>query len=106
MHATLNTGKPQLSNQRNRSVTASESKPLLSHFLEVGERVLVRVRRGSAWATLEGDPEDHVVEEGSPKAFVGPGLLVVEPLGKDTAFQILPDPLKRVAKNGGIDNRA
>lgn len=62
---------------------------VLSCQLEPGERVVVRVKHGHAWATLEGDREDYVIAEGDPRAFSGPGLLVVQALEPGAVAQIL-----------------
>lgn len=62
---------------------------VLSYRLDAEERVVVRVKHGHAWATLEGDPEDYVIAEGEPRAFIGPGLLVVQGLEPGAVAQIL-----------------
>lgn len=59
-----------------------------SRHLEVGEAVAIRVFAGICWATLEGDPADHVIEPGSITCLAGPGLLVIEGLSAENAVSI------------------
>lgn len=47
----------------------------------------VRAASGALWITLEGDPEDHVLEEGETMTFTGPGLVVAEGLLASNALE-------------------
>lgn len=53
------------------------------------ERCSLRIHEGVAWATLEGDPTDHVLIASSCTGFTGPGRLVIEAVGGDLALQMV-----------------
>lgn len=59
---------------------------LYARDLALGETLEVCLRRGTAWLTLEGDPTDHVLQEGERMTFVGAGKLVLEPLEGPVEF--------------------
>lgn len=57
---------------------------LASVDLAHGERRLLCVDSGLLWATMEGDPADHVLSSGDSQIFVGPGRLVLESLSGES----------------------
>jgi hypothetical protein len=60
----------------------------------------IRAMSGALWITFEGDPEDHVLEEGETMTFTGPGLLVAEGLHDTnvvTHHEIAPATIARWA---------
>lgn len=56
----------------------------LSLRLAHGESLALNVMSGLLWATLEGDPNDHLMGSGESRLFVGPGHLVVEGLAAES----------------------
>ena len=49
--------------------------------LDVGQASSLACVEGRLWVTLEGDPEDYVLEAGQDLLLQGKGKLVVESLG-------------------------
>lgn len=45
-----------------------------------GSAIQVRCDRGSLWVTLDGDPEDLVIEAGQCAVLMGRGLVLIEAL--------------------------
>jgi hypothetical protein len=59
--------------------------------MELGsDTVLLRVRSGLCWVTVEGDQTDYAVVEGDALSFAGPGLLVIQALSADGSVEIIP----------------
>jgi hypothetical protein len=59
--------------------------------LDLGhDTVMLRVRSGLCWITLEGDQTDYAAVEGDAHSFAGPGLLVIQALSPDSSVEIIP----------------
>jgi len=59
--------------------------------LDLGQdTVMLRVRSGLFWITIEGDQMDYTAVEGDALSFAGPGLLVVQALSGDSSVEIIP----------------
>jgi hypothetical protein len=54
------------------------------------DTVMLRVRSGLCWITIEGDQTDYAAVEGDALSFAGPGLLVVQALSPDSSVEIIP----------------
>ncbi len=71
------------------SESASLAKGIIrSQQIPPGETMRVQVIEGTAWITMEGDPEDYVVNTGEVITFPGPGLLVIEGLSNRTLLEV------------------
>lgn len=69
------------------STTRSERRLRRGELLSVRldrETGGVRVVAGAVWATMEGDPRDHVAAAGEALRLMGPGLAVLEALEDGT----------------------
>jgi hypothetical protein len=59
--------------------------------IELGQdTVMLRVRSGLCWITLEGDQIDYAAVEGDAHSFAGPGLLVIQALSPDSSVEVIP----------------
>jgi hypothetical protein len=59
--------------------------------VELGQdTVMLRVRSGLCWITIEGDQTDYAAVEGDALSFAGPGLLVIQALSSGGSVEIIP----------------
>ena len=67
--------------------------------LSPGDRLRLTTRSGTAWVTLEGTPDDHVLASSSPVNLTGPGRVVLEPLESDMIIraELLELPVREKA---------
>jgi hypothetical protein len=70
--------------------------PALMHHLDAN-RILrlaapleLQARAGTLWVTIDGDPEDIVLEPGDRRRFDAPAALLVYALGGRAALQVRP----------------
>ena len=70
-----------------------------SYHIAPDSALQVRAIAGALWITLEGDPEDHVLEDGETMKFTGPGLLVAEGLCESNTLEcyVVPAVIARWA---------
>lgn len=73
---------------RRAAVMSLGRRETFSRTLGEGDSLRLRVVSGMLWATLEGDPEDHVLEAGDFRSFEGPGLCVLEGIEGAAEFEI------------------
>jgi hypothetical protein len=66
-----------------------KEREIHSFDLLENERCSLHIHEGVAWATLEGDPTDHVLIASSRTGFTGPGRLVIEAVGGNLALQMV-----------------
>lgn len=60
-----------------------------SFDLAENENYHVSIRTGTAWVTMEDNPDDLALTANTPRAeFTGPGRLVIEAIGGGLAFQV------------------
>jgi hypothetical protein len=69
----------------------------LAAFPTGGGPVEVACAAGRAWATVDGDARDHVLEAGAAARLAGPGTLVVEALAEGTVVLVRPARLGAAA---------
>lgn len=70
------------------SITHLTNRSIHSVRLEDGQVMRITAICGTAWVTLEGDPEDHILSPTSPLTLTGPGLLVMEATHGDVKFSL------------------
>jgi hypothetical protein len=52
--------------------------------------VLLRAETGTLWLTVDGEPEDIVLEAGQARAFDGRAPVLATPLGGDALLSVVP----------------
>jgi len=52
--------------------------------------VLVRAEAGTLWLTVDGEPDDIVLEAGDSRAFDGHAPVLATPLGGEALFSVVP----------------
>lgn len=65
-----------------------EPRQLHTAALTASRGLLLRVRSGSLWVTLEGDATDHWLEAGASLRLEGPGLVVIEAVASPARFEL------------------
>lgn len=71
-----------------------------SYHIDPDSAMQVRAVAGALWITLEGDPEDHVLEAGKTMTLTSHGLLVAEGLCESNTleyYEIVPAVITRWA---------
>jgi hypothetical protein len=60
------------------------------HSLRLKAPLALQARAGTLWVTIDGDPQDIVLEAGDLRCFDAPAALLVHAIAGDAALELFP----------------
>jgi Protein of unknown function (DUF2917) len=60
------------------------------HSLHLKAPVALQARAGTLWVTIDGDPQDIVLEAGEARCFDAPAALLVHAIAGDATLRVRP----------------